>query len=800
MGIGGSFKFPRDNPLLANTIPLPGGTTGGSLAARRRFQETAFWDPEIETDAQGRATVSFAWPDDVTTWKADARGWTKAGVVGEATVEIVTRKPFLARLETPRFFMERDASTVTAVLQNERDANQIADVHLDLGGDGLRIDAEAPGFVPGVGGDALHRRVLVRAHGLKRVDWPIRALKAGDSRLRVTAKTTRDEDGVERVLSTLTHGVEKDVIRTGVLRGEGEREIKLDAPAERQPGSGQLVVTVSPSAAAAMMEALPYLVDYPYGCVEQTLSRFLPAVQVRDALTALKVDLADLAQRAEARHAALSARKPRRPFLDSPYGYPDGSPAYRAALEQARRTWSWRATRDPVTDPARLEAMVKDGLTRLRDFQHPDGGWGWWRDDSSDGTMTAHVLYGLMQARAVGIAVPKGLLQRGFKYLAGAFKREKSYQQLAYYGFVLALDPPQRERALAVLKSVVYPQRAELSPYSLALLALAFRRLGRADLSDNVREKLGDWAKEDAANGTLHYEREVGRPWAWYNNAVESNAAILKLLLETTPDAPQVDRLAKWLIEQRRGAAWRTTRETAAALASLAAYVRRRKELQPDCTVSLDFGGRASRAFRFTPENALWSDGEFVVPDTQLGKGPTTLRIRLEGTGTAYYSVHLRSYTRAEAIIGASHGVRVLRRLFRLERDAASGRTRRRELFATDRIRSGDLLEVSLRIRSANPYEYLVIEDPKPAGCEPVALQSGTTYANGLCADVEVRDRRTAFFITHLPAGVRTIRYQLRVEAPGRYHLLPARAYAMYAPEVRSLSDELYVNVAEAGR
>jgi hypothetical protein len=112
-------------------------------------------------------------------------------------------------------------------------------------------------------------------------------------------------------------------------------------------------------------------------------------------------------------------------------------------------------------------------------------------------------------------------------------------------------------------------------------------------------------------------------------------------------------------------------------------------------------------------------------------------------------------------------------------------------------VTSGDLIEVELVVNAKNDYEYLVFEDMKAAGFEPVEVRSGQSYGDGLSSNVELRDDKVAFFVDRLPQGRRVLRYRVRAEVPGTFHALPTNGYAMYAPEVRAISDEMRVNVKD---
>ena len=111
-------------------------------------------------------------------------------------------------------------------------------------------------------------------------------------------------------------------------------------------------------------------------------------------------------------------------------------------------------------------------------------------------------------------------------------------------------------------------------------------------------------------------------------------------------------------------------------------------------------------------------------------------------------------------------------------------------------LKSGERIEVRLDIEAKNNYEYLVFEDPKPAGCEPVQLRSGNSYGN-LCSNMELRDEKVVFFVGYLEQGKHAITYQMRAEVPGKFHALPTQGYAMYAPRVKGISDEWIMTITD---
>ena len=120
----------------------------------------------------------------------------------------------------------------------------------------------------------------------------------------------------------------------------------------------------------------------------------------------------------------------------------------------------------------------------------------------------------------------------------------------------------------------------------------------------------------------------------------------------------------------------------------------------------------------------------------------------------------------------------------------------RQELKNLATLASGDLVEIELVIDSKNDYEYLVFEDMKPAGFEPVELQSGYT-GNEMGAYVEFRDNRVVFFVRVLARGKHSVSYRMRAEIPGKVSALPTKGWAMYAPELKGNSEEIKLQVKD---
>jgi alpha-2-macroglobulin len=725
------------------------GVDEGLVAAQTRsvFADTAFWSAAVLTDATGRASVRVRFPDSLTDWKIVARGGDRQARVGEATAGVVARKDLTVRLQSPRFFVERDRVLLSALIQN--DTAEALDVRAAIEvSDVLQLDAAGAS------------KVRVEKNGQARVEWPAHVVGAGTATIRVSALTRVESDAAELRFEALVHGVDKQVSQTGRLRAGESRELVFDVPADRGPGSARLMLSVAPSLLSSLIEAVPYLVDYPYGCVEQTMSRFLPSVVLARTLQESGLRLEDLAAR-------------------------------RRLITKER---SYRHDKDPVFDAAELEAMVRAGLARLYAFQGDDGGWGWWRADASDIRISAYVVYGLATARAAGFAVDDKVLDRGVAFLAANAREATSLHERAYAAFALASAGRSPEGL-----DTLFARREDLTVHGKSLLALALQRSGRVREARVLVSNLEDLAQVDEASDTASW-RVASRWWFWENDRVETQAFALWALAEIAPDHPLAPRVARWLLLNRQGSRWDSTRDTAHAIYALAAFAKGAGETGADLTAEVQASG-ITKAFRITPQNAYAFDDTLVLGDAELGSGRRTVSIKVTGTGFVYYAATLRYFTKEEDIAGAGTDLRLSREYYRRTPRVVVVEGERRleydytRLSSLSALKSGDEVEARLAIEAPSAYDHLVFEDPKPAGFEPVDLVSGSRYGDGLCSNMELRDARVAFFITHLAQGRQVIRYVLRAETPGEYHALPARGYAMYAPGIAALANEWRVRV-----
>lgn len=274
--------YAGDKPMdLASTKPsyqLADFKNQGDQAQpmiRKDFRDTAFWQPGAMTGADGRATVKFRLPDNLTTWRATARGVTSDTKVGFTTSKVIARKDVILRLETPRFLTQGDTVTLSGVVHNYLKQAKSTQISISVTGAQLIGPAQ--------------QTVTIDKEGEHRVDWQISAPQTGQIQLLAKALTNTESDAVELALDVAPRGLrESKVSRWNTSEDTAEQEFTLEMPANADVNSRKLRVEVAPSVAGTLFGALDYLTTYPYGCTEQTMSSFLPNVIVSHTLKDFK--------------------------------------------------------------------------------------------------------------------------------------------------------------------------------------------------------------------------------------------------------------------------------------------------------------------------------------------------------------------------------------------------------------------------------------------------------------------------------------------------------------------------------
>lgn len=796
--------------------------TSPHIQLRTNFADCIKWCGTLKTDEEGNIAVPVEMPDNLTTWKAAAWAITPGLQVGQASAEFLTTKDFMVSMQAPRFFVEKDVVMLSALIRNRTDKAVRARVSISLKDDCLELlPADAPA-VKGLAADtdnSATREVDVPAQGQAVVNWWTTARKEGTAVVAMEAAAGSTGDAMQMDFPVLVHGMKQLHAKSAVvLPGEQEEKLSITLPQQRRREESELIVKVSPSIALSMVEALPYLAEYPYGCVEQTLNRFLPALVVTDTLKQLGLNPG----------AALQSHRNLNPQTIKDKAF------YDSVMKKLER--------NPVYDEAALKKMAARGISSLREKQLSNGSWGWFGGASEgDPVMTAHVAHGLKLASNT-VNVPQGMLSGAIRWLKNY--QEKQVALLSrgdeYRKLEQLPDGPKKKEAIRKLgdyrltasatDTLVYSVLAECGVNNLPMERYLFRdRLElpvisqiqlaeilldahRMDDFKKVMPIISQFLQQDDSLQTawLRLPNE-GYWWRWYGSGVATQAAYLKLMAKSAPNDPVTARLAKWLLNNRaNGTYWDSTKDTADCLEALSAYLFQTREGMEDMEAEILYDGVPVKTIASTKETLFTFDNTFRMSGKDLADGSHAITIRRkQGKGNIYANSTLSYFSLEDPIPAAGNAVTVERSYYRIRKETvkddavkdtqtdagelvSQGKdlTRRTLLKNGDVIASGDIIEVVMTVKTKNDVEYLMLLDPKPAGCESQETASGYAWMGTVSGYKEIGDEEIRIFLSSLPMGEYQISHRLRAERPGRFSALPAVIEAMYAPELRGNSRE----------
>jgi uncharacterized protein YfaS (alpha-2-macroglobulin family) len=424
-------------------IYLDGGDKGGGdIPLRKKFEDTAAWRPTVWTGPEGEATLQIPLPDNLTQWRATAIGVADDGASGQSVAKFRARKPLMVRISPPAFLVQGDRSEVSVSVTN--DIGRDAEVRLDLSAEGVGLEGERS------------PRLRLKSGATEAVRVQLSAGAAGPAVLAARAwADATNRDGVEARFAIKPHGRQQTQGTAAEARPEATLSFEVASDADRQVGG--LTLSLAPNLAGGIVQSLDELVDFPYGCVEQTMSRFLPAVVVANALQQLGLE--------------------------------------RPALVE------------------RIPKVAADSMARLGRMQHGDGGWGWWEYDESDPFMTALVLDGLDRAARAGSPVRRVHLDGALSWAQRRWKnpdRDDTLRERLYLAYVLR----RYRRATPNLEKIDLRQA---SATDLAMAAMAFHEAGLPTLAMRALDRL----RREAQVGPTQTRWEAGKDsWGEEPNAL----------------------------------------------------------------------------------------------------------------------------------------------------------------------------------------------------------------------------------------------------------------------------------------
>ena len=778
--------------------PAPGPKPDLSqVAARKNLNETAFFFPHLLSDSEGRVKLEFTMPEALTKWKFlgfahDAQ--LRAGLLAD---EAVTAKDLMVEPNPPRFLREGDELEFTVKVTNQSATRQRGTVRLGLSNayTGKSIDAY-------LGNKATDQAFDLASKESRSFSWRLSVpdmSSGGAIAYKAVGSTGRVSDGEEGLLPVL---VRRTLVTESMplpIRGPQTKSFKF----QRLLKSGESKTLQSQSLTVQMVSnpswyavmALPYLMEYPYECYEQTFNR--------------------LYANALARHIAASDPKIHRvfelwrgtPALDSPLEKNQDLKSVMLEetpwVRQAQGEGQARRNVGLLFDDNRLNDETARALKKLAEGQYQDGAWPWFPGGPPCEYISLYITTGFGRLRHLGVKMD---MQPAIKSLArldgwiDGMYREILRQghkddnhlspTIAFYlygrSFFLEDRPiiPQAKEAVDYFLGQARTHWLKLDDrQSQAHLAVALKRFGDKAAAAGIMRSIKERSVSDEELGMFWRDTELS--FWWYRAPIETQAMMIEAFDEVMDDQPAVEACKVWLLKQKQTQDWKTTKATADAVYAL--LLRGSNVLASDELVEVSLGGKTIKPEKVEAGTGFYEE-KFLRGEVQPELGEIT--VKKVDAGVAWGSVHwqyLEDMSKVTAYEGTP--LKLAKSLYTREY------TKQGPVLVPVQgpVKVGDELVVRIVLRSDRDMEFVHLKDHRGSGTEPVNVLSHYKYQDGLGYYETTRDTASHFFIDYLPKGTYVFEYATRVVHRGKYQTGFAAIQCMYAPEFNSHSESLWV-------
>ncbi len=795
---------------------------------RRNFNETAFFLPQLKTDAQGRVVLKFTMPEALTRWKLLAFAHTKDLKIGTLEREIITQKELMITANAPRFLREGDTIRVQARINN-------------LSGKPLNVTASLMVLNALTGQpvsqsliqSSLQTTATVAAGQGQAVGWTLVIPSGLDAvTCRFSAQAGSFTDGEEFTLPILPNRMLVTDSKPFWVNGAETRTVKLseltslNRPAQHE----RLTVEVTSNPSWYALQSLPYLMEQRYESSEQLFSRLYAntlAAYIVGSKPAFRQVISEWQKNPPKSPLATNEELKAVALENSPW------------LASARSETERQAQLGQLLDANRMENEQRRAFTKLEQLQTPDGGFRWFSGMEPDLSMTLHILSGFghlakLDQSAGAVQFPDDLRSsvadmqaNAIRYVDAEMKRRVEDQKKAdaqkkgkiigprYFSATQYLyarsfyrDKPVDKSLLAYLTAQVVADWTSQSLQGQALAAMALNRFGDTKTATGIMNSLVERARSSEELGMYWPDNVSGLQW--YQAPIETQAYLIEAFgeIDTKTKAIDcfawmgeqtqrtitsnfiVDEMKRWLIRQKQTQSWSSTKATTEAVYAL--LLRGSDWLGTGVNTQVSLGGQSIES-RVTKADAITGYQKVTYAPSEIKPDMGTITVTKKTTGPAWGALYWQHFEPLDKVMPGSAGLSVQKTLY-VQRDSPGGPVITPVTEKTP-LKPGDLIKVRLILKTDRLMEYVHLKDSRASGFEPVAALSGYRFQNGLGYYESPRDASTDFFMDSLPVGTHVFEYDLRVAQAGDFSAGVATVQCFYAPEFSAHSAGVRVEV-----
>ena len=786
-----------------------------TVQIRKNLQETAFFFPQLLTDSEGNVSFNFTTPEALTKWKLQLLTHTKTLEHAIAQFETVTQKELMVIPNAPRFLREGDQISISTKIANLTEHNLSGQARLILTDpiSGKDITEyllsqrnqnydEVPSLIT--------KNFSVDTKGNIQISWKLIIPSDVQAvQYKILAKSGDFSDGEQNALPVLSNRMLVTETLPMWIKSNESRTFTLDKLKTNTSTTlkhHKLTLEMTSNPAWYAVQALPYLMEYPYDCNEQTFSRYYAnalASHIANSNPRIQ-EVFNQWKNTDALISNLEKNEELKSILiqETPW------------LRDAQSEMEQKKRIALLFDLNKMNNELKSARRKLQNNQMSNGAWAWFNGGRSNRYITQHIItgFGHLKHLKVTSSDESQMIKKAIKYLDAEFIKEYkdlkkynskidlnkdhlSYTQLHYLYMRSFFSDIELSKEAEKIKSYYHTQIEKYwlsrSIYAKGLMALVMHRMEDSKMSVKILKSL----KENSINSEElgMYWKENTNSWFWYQAPIETQALLIEAFSEIEQDTETIDNLKIWLLKNKQTNQWKTTKATTEAVYAL--LLQGSDWLSVTEMVDVVLGGQKIAASKLENVKIEAGTGYYKTSWTASEIKPEMAEVQLtkKGNGIAWGSLYWQYFEDLDHITLAETPLKLKKKLF-LKTNTDKGEQISEITDQTD-LKVGDLVRVRIELRSDRIMEFVHMKDMRASGLEPINVISQYKWQDGLGYYESTKDASTNFFFDYLPKGVFVFEYDLRVNNSGNMSNGITTIQSMYAPEFSSHSEGIRIQV-----
>ena len=791
-----AFDIEAEKIINEETSDITRNTPTTAVNIRKNFNETVFFYPHLYANKKGEISLEFTMPEALTQWKMRMLSHSTTLQTGYLTQSITTSKKVMVQPNVPRFLREGDAITITSKIVNTTAIAIQSKVNFTL------VD-ESTGLPLKWSTNAQEQIITVPANGNVPVSFALQIPNyTGVVTLAITASAGTYSDGEQHTIPVLSN---RQLITESLpitIRKQGTQNLEfksLKNNASTTLVHEKLTVEMSSNPAWYAVQALPYMMEFPNECAEQTFTRLYAnsiGTYLANSNPAIKKVYTTWQRQAEDGKGLQSKLLLNQDLKSTVI---EETPWLAEANTETERMQKLGA----LFNQEKMNEELQNAFEKLKQIQLGDGSFGWFAGMQGNSYITQTIVigFGKMKKMGVDISAYEEMIENAMDYLDREAERDYKYYQskkelLGFlpnnlqYLYCKSFFP---NIGLAINDTTVqyFAENAEKTWVNNGLMNRA--QLATALKTLKPSSDVPAWILKSFVE-TSRKTEEMGMYWTankggyyWHEAPIETQAAIIEFFATYGSEKESIQEQQIWLLRQKQTSHWASTRSTADACYSL---LMNGGLLNNQQQVGVSINNALVK-----PESVDAGTGYFRqnVPKESISNNSANIQVSATTNDFAYGAIYWQYFEQMDKVpSNPQNQFTIVKQIYKIVHTETGDK---KVLITDGQVQVGDLIEVSLQIRCDRNMEFVHIKDLRASGTEPVDVISEYKWQNSLGYYQVTKDASTNFFVDYMAKGIYQINYTLKVEQAGNFNMGLATAQCMYAPEYSAHSTSATLKV-----